>query len=115
MHDYRESGNPPRTLTDPAAAYSALAASSIVAVRSAPIGHVDPDDEDMTYDLRTLPERQHADLTALVLRCDSLQEQVAILSKRLDSLDVWRGAVNTAIERHADWMQVRELRGEDGK
>ena len=82
MNDYRESGNPPRAITDGGETYrvSLRIPSDIapppaytggnVTVRVAPIGHADdthhdPDDEDMTYDLRTLPQREDAIITKL--------------------------------------------------
>ena len=46
----------------------------------------DPDDEDMTYDLRTLPERERADVAALRQTCDKLADALAYLTKRVDDL-----------------------------
>ena len=46
----------------------------------------DPDDKDMTYDLRTLPERERADVAALRQTCDKLADALAYLTKRVDDL-----------------------------
>ena len=52
----------------------------------------DPDDEDMTYDLRTLPERERADVAALRRTCDKLADALAYLTKRVDDLERAIGA-----------------------
>ena len=70
----------------------------------------DPDDEDMTYDLRTLPERERADVAALRQTCDKLADALAYLSAELDKQRVHtNGAVNflATKQAHADHVHAR--------
>jgi chromosome segregation ATPase len=69
----------------------------------------------MPRDLRTADQRAQDELAALALRCDSLQEQLAVAARQIGALEERERAHAAAIERLADMVQALAARAGEGE